>query len=513
MKDQAAKELDPTEFDWTTLLRGSDAELELAWMHVEMNDRKEDLSELGWLLQGIRKKLQVYQEAFPDKQFELDLEAAFTQQTDLLQQRVDGYENKLEACDLDAYLSLKYEIRLLFKQLGAILAGSDWQSPCKRLGSAAPDISAEAGFAQEEEGTYMRSYGSETVKQYEEASIEAFYSLSEGLLKQSVGFLTSSGMKALELALFSYKSITQQTMPFYFQKGFYGEGVDLATMLLNAPLEVDPEAIYTKVEANETIGGLLVDPGVCWPVRPAIDLARLFEGLAHHKQNAPLYVIVDRTLTSIANPLFVRYADRLPDHVVLISVESGIKYLQYGFDLANVGCLVALGRALESAEHREKWVSLLSLLDAGADPVTVRQLPEPDLKRVTSRLCRLNRNAYWMDAFLRHMVREGKVASFYHSVEPSSQFMLKGQPWIGSLFYIQLPGERTEQDYQAWIDRFVAAAPEEEHFVSGGSFGFDTFRMNAVTDATGKETALRVSIGRDPLVQLLWKLRYMYRHM
>lgn len=423
------------------------------------------------------------------------------------------YETKLEECDLNAYLAVKYEIRTLYKQLGATVAGSDWQSPCKRLKNPPPDIPEETGFAQEEQGTYMRSYGSETVKEYEEASLVALYSLSADMRKQSVGFLTTSGMKALELALVAYKSFTRETLPFYYQKNFYCEGVDLAKSLLNTSLELDPAEIYTKVEANMPIGCLLVDPGMCWPVRPAVDLARLFEGLARHKQSQPLYVIVDRTLTSVANPLFERYAHRLPSHVLLISVESGIKYMQYGLEFANVGYLVAVGRTMKHELHREKWVALLSLLDAGADPLTVHQLPAPDLNRLTTRLSRLNRNAYWMDAFLRYLAREGKIAAFYRSVEPSPQYELNGRYWIGSVFYIQIHGYCSEQEYQTWIDAIVLSAPEEVHFVSGGSFGFDTFRMNAVGDASGKETALRVSVGRDPLGQLLLKLNYMYSYM
>lgn len=513
MKNQTMIEIVPNDFDWSNFLHNNQSDPDLTLLHMELDDRKEDLSELRWLLSEIRKVLELYRKAFPHGRFERELGAVFARQGDVLEKMVAGYETKVEECDLNAYLAVKYEIRTLYKQLGATVAGSDWQSPCKRLKNPPPDVPEEAGFAQEEQGTYMRSYGSETVKDYEEASLAAFYSLSADIHKQSVGFLTTSGMKALELALVAYKSFTSETLPFYYQKGFYCEGVDLAKTLMNTPLELDPEEIYKKLEANKPIGCLLVDPGMCWPVRPAVDLARLFEGLSRHKQSQPLYVIVDRTLTSVANPLFERYAVRLPPHVVLISVESGIKYMQYGLDLANVGYLVAVGRPLKSESHRDKWVALLSLLDAGADPLTVRQLPTPDLKRLTARLSRLNRNAYWMDAFLRHMVREGKAAAFYRSVEPSPQYVLNGRHWMGSVFYIQLPGNRSEQEYQGWIDAFVVSAPEEDHFVSGGSFGFDTFRMNAVCDATGKENALRVSVGRDPLGQLLLKFKYMYSHM
>jgi hypothetical protein len=510
LKDQITIEIDPVEFDWTNFLHTNYIDQDLTSMRGELDDRKEDLSELSWLLSEIRKELKLYRNTFPGGPFELDLEMAFARQIDVLEKQVGKYKNELEKSDLNAYLAVKYAIRTLYKQLGAVVAGSDWQSPCKRLKDSPQAVPQEAGFPQEEQGTYMRSYGSETVKDHEEASMKAFYSLSEHLSKRSVGFLTTSGMKALELALVAYKSFTREALPFYCQRGFYGEGIDLARILLSNPLELISADICELVESNKPIGGLLVDPGLSWPVRPAMDLARLFAGLSHHKQNEPLYVIVDRTFTSAANPLFERYSDLLPPHVVLISVESGIKYMQYGLDLANVGYLVALGRSMENNSHKEKWIGLLSLLDAGAEPVTARQLPTPDSRRLETRLSRLNRNAYWMDAFLTFMASEGKIAAFYRSVDPSPQLMLDKRQWMGSVFYIQFPGNYSEQDYQDWIDRFVKLSPQEEHFVSGGSFGFDTFRMNAVCDADGKENALRVSVGRDPLGQFLLKLKYMY---
>ncbi|WP_159881051.1 hypothetical protein [Paenibacillus puerhi] len=503
----------PGEWDWSRFFHQDQAGRASAWEQVELQDRLEDLAELRWLLGGIREELALYRNAFPDGRFERELAAAFEHQAGKLERQVADYEREPAACDWKAYLTVKYDIRTLNKQLGAVVAGSDWQAPCKKLQPSGPDVPEEAGFTQEEQNTYRRSYGSETVKDYEEASISAYYSLTADLRQRSVGFLTTSGMKALELALAGYRSLTQEALPFYFQRGFYGEGCELARLLLSSPVELDPSQIYEKVENGDPIGCLLVDPGVCWPVRPAVDLDRLMDALSRHRQSQPLYVIVDRTLTTIANPLFERYAHTLPPHIVLISVESGIKYMQYGLDIANAGYMVAVGKPLEREAEREKWVTLLALLDAGADPLTVRQLQAPDIGRLTVRLSRLNRNACWMDAFLVHALSEGKVTACYRSVEPSDQYRIGGRRWIGSLFYVQLPGIRSEREYQSWIDRFIVSAPEEAHFVSGGSFGFDTFRMNAVGDATGTETALRISVGREPLGRLMTQIACFYARL
>ncbi|SDD31228.1 hypothetical protein SAMN02799630_02739 [Paenibacillus sp. UNCCL117] len=503
----------PDSWEWGRFLHDDQARHGAVGLRTELEERLEDLSELRWLLDGARDELELYRDSFPDGRFERELAAAFAHQADKLERQTAAYEREPEACDWNAYLGLKYEIRTLIKQLGAVVAGSDWQSPCKRFKSSDPDVPREAGYTQEEQNTYRRSYGSEAVKDYEAASLRAYYAMSAEARRRCVGFLTTSGMKALELALAAYRSFTGEALPAYLQQGFYGEGVELARLLLNRPTELEPQEMYAKVERNEPIGCLLVDPGMCWPVRPPVDLGRLMEGLCRHRQEEPLYVIVDRTLTTAANPLFAKYADRLPPHVVLISVESGIKYMQLGMELANTGFMVAAGRQLEQEAQRQSWVTLLALLDAGADPLTVRQLPVPDQERLTARLSRLNRNAYWVDAFLTHLMREGKITAYQRSVEPSDQYLIEGRRWMGSLFYIQLPGCRSERDYQAWVDAFVAGAPEEAHFVSGGSFGFDTFRMNAVAGELGLEAALRVSVGREPIGQLLSRLVYLFTRL
>lgn len=520
--------LDPESFRWCDWLscdsgcgRGSDepAEFASALSEIELADRLEDLAELCWLLARAREAIALYRGAFPNGPFEREMSDAFERQADRLEERIASSEKKPDLCEWNDYLALKYDIRTLYKQAGAVVGGSDWRSPCKKLADSAFEpsssgVPAETGFVQEEQNTYARSYGSEAVKAYEDAVAEAFFPMSVEARGRSLCFLTSSGMKALELALFAYRQFTGERLPFYAQEGFYGEGIELASVVCRGLRMATADEIVRKIEKSEPVGGLLVDPGVCWPARPAVDLDRLLRALLCHRQKEPLFIIVDRTLTSIANPLFRRFADALPPHVVLIAVESGMKYLQFGLEMDNVGFLAATGRSLQEQARRTEWEELLAMLDAGADPMTVRQLPPPDVILAKKRLARVNRNAWWMDGFLRFLAEEGKVADYRRSVEPSSAYMLGCQPWIGAIFYIRLPGLDTEEQYQRWIDDFVRAAPDDEHFVSGGSFGFDTFRMNAVTDPkTGKPNALRVSVGREPLEHFLQKLRYLGRRL
>ncbi|MFD2333413.1 hypothetical protein ACFSR7_29485 [Cohnella sp. GCM10020058] len=474
-----------------------------------MDDRKRDAEELRWLLKGIRRELGFYKAIYPDAPFELELAAAFARQQEALDRSTTSFIDDPATCTWDAYLGLKYEIRKLYKQLGGIVSGSDWQTPGKQLQGGQQSLTDEAGFAQEEEGTYQRCYGSEAVKNYEDEAMKSFYGIPDELKSQSVLFLTTSGMKALELAIVAFRSFSDNRLPCVVQTGFYGEGVELARTLLDDIKEASPGEIYNLLETSQPVGCLIVDPAQCWPVRQPVHLRTLFKSLQRHRPSAKeqLFVIIDRTLTGISNRMFERYAAGLPSHVVLISVESGIKYLQYGFDLANVGYLVACGQAMEAEAFRTRWIELLSILDAGASPLDVRQLPVPDLATVSARLGRFNRNASWMCAFLAYLKSQGRIRHYYLSVNPSDEFLLEGKHWLGSVFYIQLNEDLSEQDYQARIDACASAAPAGIHLVSGGSFGFDSLRINAVHGDTPEENALRLSVGRAPLNQLMDTMR------
>ncbi|MDI4646003.1 hypothetical protein [Cohnella hashimotonis] len=502
-----AAALDPQTWDWRRVADGQPFKTAdtAALAAIGIKDRIVDAKELRWLLEGIRRELGFYKAIYPDAPFELELAAAFARQLEALDRKASSFIEDPALCTWHAYLTLKYEIRKLYKQLGGIVSGSDWQTPGKQLHGERQSLTDEAGFAQEEEGTYQRCYGSEAVKDYEDAALQAFYYIPDKLRTRTSLYLTTSGMKALELAIVAYMSSSGNRLPCIVQSGFYGEGVELARTLVDDIKEAAPEIIYNLLESSQPIGCLIVDPGQCWPVRQPVSLSKLFDCLQRHRpyEDRLLFVIVDRTLTGISNRMFERYAESLPSHIVLISVESGIKYLQYGFDLANVGYLVVSGQAMREASFHERWIELLSILDAGASPLDIRQLPVPDLATVSARLDRLNRNADWMRAFLSCLKTYGHIRQFFLSVNPCDEFMLEGKPWIGSVFYIQLDGNLPEQAYQERIDTCVRLAPPGLQLVSGGSFGFDSLRLNAVHGDTPQENALRLSVSRAPLDQLM----------
>ncbi|MDF2668449.1 MAG: hypothetical protein K0R67_755, partial [Paenibacillus sp.] len=250
MIDGGGEVMNLTDVDWGALFASNSLfhwDSDSVLQAIEQRERMEDLEELSWFLEVIHERLQVYRDEFPHRKFEQELALAFGHQTDLLRDRVEMYKQHPMQCNFNMYLEIKYEVRTLHKQVGSVLSGSDWQAPAIEVAPYKTVVPAEAGYTQEEQGTYMRTYGSEYVKTYEEKMLNAFYPMSAEARKKCIRYLTSSGMNALELALVAYKKHTAEQLPCYVQTGFYCEGNDLASALLDHSQEKSVEEIYEAV--------------------------------------------------------------------------------------------------------------------------------------------------------------------------------------------------------------------------------------------------------------------------
>ena len=89
----------------------------------------------------------------------------------------------------------------------------------------------------------------------------------------------------------------------------------------------------------------------------------------------------------------------LPSHVVLIIVESGIKYFQLGLDLTNLGFVTFTGNIFRMKDFVDIINHLSSVLSAIPDPVLLQRLPDPNLPFVEERLDRMARNTRLLCSF------------------------------------------------------------------------------------------------------------------
>lgn len=464
-----------------------------------VSERTDDLHELKWLWGESLYKLTALENTEEPELVPLPF---YREVLSHIRNRIDGYLENPASCAAVDFLRIKYELRMMLKQLGGVLSSSDWQSP-----SLTQSPVKEQGSRQTEVNVYLRTGGSDHLQRYEDRFFREYYPMSPESRARSAANLTVSGMKALEAALLISRILTSNRLPLYHQVGYYFEGITLLRDMYPDARSVSVEQIYEMVDNQEEMGCLLLEPGLTWPVREGIDLEILFSKLENHRQELPLFVIIDRTLTSIANPLFQRFADRLPEHVILVCVESGIKYFQFGMELTNLGFLAFCGSRVSDEPFAKLLEHVMNVLSGVPEPSLVWRLPEPSMPILQKRMHRLARNMNVLFEFFEELRSEGHVRSLFPSVPEFQPCQVLGEPWIGSLMYFQLPEVATFQEYERIAAEWVQQAPPSLHFHMGGSFGFDTMRVNAVEESPEREnnSALRLSVGRDTMEELARK--------
>lgn len=325
------------------------------------------------------------------------------------------------------------------------------------------------------------------------------------------GYLTNSGMKALEVALFSIKNIANNDNPIFYQSNFYYEGITLINNLIPDAKAIKVEDIYEKIESGIDIAGLIIDSSSTWPIGESINLERVFSEIRKLKQSSPFFLVIDRTVKTIYDQFFQLYSDKLPNNVILVSVESGLKHYQYGMDITNLGCVVFSGASLRSKVYKDMIRHFISVLSARPNPEMVNQLPKCSYEKMRNRLKRISRNSNIMYLFFNTMELKGEISKVYKAINPYLPVIEINEEWIGGIIYIQLSQCKGISDYEGLARLITEKADEEKMLFYGSSFGFDTMRFSSVEDPSQKNNcALRISVGRytqNELLEILFYLR------
>lgn len=493
--------------DWEYLIETADIK---PYYELSILERAKDLKELMWLMEQCLLKVKEVERIFSKSSLEIEMVNIIRQHCKLLSQQLEIYKNTPQKCTFLNFIKLKYNIRAVFKNLSGILTSSDWQSPAISTGS----LVKEKGIGQINEDVYMRMNGHEFVTNFQDRFFSEYYRIPLALQKKTLGVLTNSGMKALEMALIAYKTITKDIFPIYFQEGYYFEGITLIKNIYSNAECISSTNIYQKIENNEDIGCLLIDPGTTWPIRDGINLDLFFEKLKHHRQKKPLFIIIDRTITSITNSILEKYEKMLPSHVVLIIVESGIKYFQLGLDLTNLGFVTFTGNIFRMKDFVDIINHLSSVLSAIPDPVLLQRLPDPNLPFVEERLDRMARNTRLLCSFFKYMVGRNLIKEVNTSVSMDKKYQINEYPWIGTLIYVKTLYSESLSDYANECENIVRNIQPNINIYSGSSFGFDTTRLCVVEEMFSSKLncALRISVGRETIYETLQNALYLYNY-
>ncbi|MGG4551376.1 hypothetical protein, partial [Paenibacillus humicus] len=404
--------------------------------------------------------------------------------------------------------SIKHEIRSILTQISGIWGSTNWQCP-----SISKSIIEERGISQVEKNTYTRAYGSDYVKSYEKQFIQEYYKIPSEIAPRTLGFITNSGLKALETALLVLKQITGDRFPVFYQAGFYYEGISLQKLILKEVRALHVNEIYDLLDSQEEIGGLIIDSATTWPSSTGIDLELLFEKVRNHKQKSPMVIIYDRTLSSISVQLFEKFAMDLPSTNVLISVESAIKYYQFGLDLINLGCVVMYSSLFRIKKFFDLIFYIFRILTASPDPILIMKMPAPSIKLIEQRMARISKNVELYVSFFGYLKKKGLIFEVFTGIDLEKRLKISHMNWVGSLVYVTISYLSSHQQYEYFVKYVVENAPAELHLHMGASFGFDTTRLSTVSDVlmdSNGESALRFSIGTESEFEIFNKCKYLY---
>ena len=474
---------------------------------TDLQERLENVAELQFLMDDLRGRIApLHPDSGPGQ-----LNAAAWH--DILHSRVQQMESVLqrwqlvpERYTLTSWMEAKHEMRLLYKIAAGLLQSGDWNSPAVSMPNG---TLREKGWLQQEEDTYMRTGGSEVLKQVERHWLAELYRIPPAMSHTTFGYLTTSGLKALEIALLLFQAVTHRSEPVYYQDGLYFEAEMVVKNLIPSAVSLQAEEICGLLRCHEDIGCLIIDPSTTWPIKPAVSQKQFLQVLREYKPQRQAFIVIDRTMTSLFNqPL--EEVGSFSSKVALVSFESGIKYLQHGLDMANLGLLVVSGMIMRMKTYQQLVSDLMSIFSGYPDPGVVMRLPTVYAKQVHRRLCRMTRNTHWLADMLRRFQEQGPVVRVNVCVEPEQGFFAGDLPWIGSMVYFQLKGMQTVDDYQQWLRRLVVGAPADLQLQIGGSFGFDSIRFCVVENKQSDEgeVGVRVSVGVDTAFDMQQKLMY-----
>lgn len=465
--------------------------------------KKERLKELNWLLYQCTNKAEEALNIFNKKTNE-------TQVLQLVINRIHQISNEIQYSNLgqNEFLSAKHEIRSILAQIAGTWSSTNWQCP-----STTNSYIKEKGISQVEENTYTRAYGSEYVKAYEKQFIQEYYKIPSELSSRTLGYITNSGLKALETALLVYKQITGDKFPVFYQEGSYYEGISIQRIFLNDAREVHVSGIYDLLDSKEEIGGIIIDSATTWPASEGIDLDLFFEKVRTHEQKSPMVIIYDRTLSSVSIQLFENFAKDLPLTIVLISIESAIKYYQYGLDLINLGCIVMYSSLFRIKKYFDLIDYTFRILTASPDPTLIMKMPAPSIQLIEERMIRFSKNMELYVSFFKFLKKEGLVSEVLTSINLDKRLKILGMNWTGSLIYVTVGHLYTHKQYEDFAAYVVKNAPPELHLHMGAGFGFDTTRLstvyNVLMDSDGR-CALRFSVGTESRNEIFHKCNYLY---
>jgi cystathionine beta-lyase/cystathionine gamma-synthase len=386
------------------------------------------------------------------------------------------------------YIQTKLALRSAYREKGARLCLSDWQSPAYNSSILLGTNRLCEGIA-EHSWDYKRD-GHLDALAYEENFVKEY--LSHLGSHKLTAYLTNTGMAAVLTALHWLAHEANLGRSALAVRSMYFENLRLAHSLfpnlaqLTSPTAAELLAFLRQ--ANPSV--VLCDPVTNSSKIESHDVQTILDW-ARHETTHELALVFDTTcLPSALLPPSV-LAD-LPKTVSVLFVESLAKHHQFGMDSVTGGIVIAhMGDELQDSFRKTRV-----LLGTNISDSSVGALPRPNLETFTRRMRKHSRNVKLLAQSFNEEEDQGLISSISW-LENGSNYDAN---YHGSCVTLNMHDQfRSLVIYRQLEQKILELCLLRNHPISfGTSFGFDLSRLYITASATKfEEPFLRIAVGTE----------------
>ncbi len=396
--------------------------------------------------------------------------------------------------------------RYLINQIASLATRLDWQT-------IAYDSSVKPNFFLKQEVGYKGIIGYKRVHYPKLNELENWFlkEFIESPIKDNLCcFFTSSGMGAYTLIEnFLTKDCLSLGDKILFANRSYFETRDqinkLKGFIIKPLLSIEAENIFQEI-IYEKPKVVFLEPINNEEKIIVIDIHKIIKKLLNYNFENDFYIVVDTSMTSGGESVFLNFDNKKNKKVHLIAWESLLKYRQFGMDRFNAGLVIA-----EKIFQRKLFVQRERTGTILPDIQTM-MFPKLGKKLYENRMKLIQRNASIFTSEISNFLTKNNLNNFLSINYPGYQknkgyLIAKKYKYIGGVVTFEFKDEKKKniQYFLTIINYIISQAKKHKIQINHGtSFGFYRTRITIAATGGGIYTNpfIRFSIGEESIKDL-----------
>lgn len=471
---------------------------------VLMDDLKEAMAEVAYLTSNLILGCDA---AELDNPVALSLAAKVRDFEHFCRRRFDFIERAASHSELEQtraslqklrreYLVIKSTMREAFRERAHVLSCTDWQSPVYASSSEFTSNRLNAGIS-EHQLDYKRD-GHLEAAEYEVCFVNE-YVLHLDCPVKAKAYLTNSGMAAYSTVLhwlaheLKIGDCTLAIEPMYFENIHLAGGYFPDLLRVQTP---SSQNLLEQLRRNQPTVVLADAITNCNDVL-AHDIETILAWACSETTEQTAVVIDTTCVPTVLLPEGL--LKNIPEHVLVIFIESLAKHHQFGMDAVTGGVVVLHG----NDKLHDSFRKTRARFGGNITDVSAASLPEPNKLQLKTRMNRHSRNVRLLVERVQDKIEghSGIIESFSWMADPASF----APQFHGSCLTIHLKEQfKSVNKYRQFEHQVIQLAKQRNlPLALSTSFGFDITRLYVTAPSTPFEPPfLRVAIGTETVEEI-----------